>query len=94
MDVFAAAAMLAEGERPMASACDAKPVQLLLPCLPLFGAAHCDVWWCTEEDYVDGTEDTDERVGREEFLLVTQHMLERAQQQKDMLQKAAQRGCV
>ena len=48
---------------------------------------------CTEEEEdSDDDDDAGEHVGREEFVLVTRSMLEKAQEQRDMLQQALQRG--
>ena len=47
-----------------------------------------------ESDDDEAEEEAGEHVGREEFLLVTRSMLHKAQEQRDLLQQAMQRGCV
>ncbi len=42
----------------------------------------------------EAEEEAGEQVGKEEFLLVTRSMLQKAQEQRDLLQQAMQRGCV
>lgn len=45
-----------------------------------------------EEGDSDDSDDASEHVGREEFLLLTQSMLKTAQEQRDLLQQALQKG--
>ncbi|KAK9916389.1 hypothetical protein WJX75_002099 [Coccomyxa subellipsoidea] len=67
--------------------------------MPRVGSGGADLFAAAamlaqEEGDSDDDNDASEHVGREEFLLLTQSMLKTAQEQRDLLQQALQKGNV
>lgn len=99
-DLFAAAAMLAQGEHCLQQSCSyCRAICRILDdcfapaCFFMTAAFGWSVFLPgAEEGDSDDSDDASEHVGREEFLLLTQSMLKTAQEQRDLLQQALQKG--